>query len=89
MTLHIVTDNGIHLLPPARQAEAKNGFVEAMALDLVAAAGAGLDITTDRDVCLYLILEAGYSAKAVGLYADDAMVSAQETVVAAAMGARS
>lgn len=87
MTIHIISTDGVRLLPSDRQAEARKGVIAAMEGDLVAAAYVdGLDLTSSSDVATYLAKDVCYPSVSIHLYADAAVLAAQETIMTIEMG---
>lgn len=87
MTIHIVTDNGVNLHAD-KQAAVRKAIIDEMALNLVAAAAAGLDLTDQSEVTLYLFDARRYSQEALRFYTAAAVLAAQEIIVTAKMGER-
>ncbi len=86
MSIQIVTDNGVHLLPKFAQEDVRKGIIDAMANDLVAGAERGLDLTCDDDVKAYLDHDRRYSERARRLYTAAATLEAKEIIATACMG---
>lgn len=87
MTLHIATINGLRMSADHfERATDRDRTINYMVEDLVAAAGPGLDLTSEDDVLRFLAIDMRrWSAKAIRDHADAATDVARQIIVTAGM----